>query len=56
MSVLFTPIFDSSPFYAARNLVHSFYNIQYYDISDYVAANRFTKSPPYTMMFWKKKR
>ena len=52
---LFMSIFESSPVYIARNLDHSFYTIQYYDITDYVTGDRFSKSPPYTMMFLEEK-
>ena len=55
MFALFMSIFDSSPFYVARSMDHSFYTIQYYDITEYITGNRFSKSPPYTMMFLEEK-
>ena len=55
MFALFTSIFDSSPFYVARSMDHSFYTIQYYDISEYITGSRFSKSPLYTMMFLEEK-
>ena len=55
MFALFTSIFDSSPLYVTRSMDHSFYTIQYYDITEYVTGNRFSKSPPYTMMFLEEK-
>ena len=55
MFALFTSIFDSRPFYVARSMDHSFYTIQYYDITEYIMGNRFSKSPPYTMMFLEEK-
>ena len=55
MFALFMSIFESSPVYIARNLHHSFYTIQYYDITDYVTGDRFSKSPSYTMMFLEEK-
>ena len=55
MFALFTSIFDSSPFYVAHSMDHSFYTIQFYDITEYITGNRFSKSPPYTMMFLEEK-